>query len=150
MTLIWISLSLHLHNHLLLTLWVQTFTVLSSFRLISIGLFFLMTGWLPIRMHFITAWYNKQVKQHCEESICLAHMEILDLIMLTSKQLVPSVAARFKCMLSSLCVSKLSTVHTHKHTSGFSFGDDARVQYLPHYFYVSWNLYNKWIHSCLR
>lgn len=71
----------------------------------------LMTGWLPIRKHFITAWYSRQVKQCCEDSICLAHMDIRDLIMLKSKQPVPWVSALFKCMLSFVCERKLAMVH---------------------------------------
>lgn len=79
-----------------------------SFLLLTDGwwpILHLITGWLPRRKHFITAWYSKQVKQCCEYSICIAHMDIQDLITLKSKRPVPRVSALF------MCVCKLAMVH---------------------------------------
>lgn len=79
---------------------------------------YLMTGWLSIRKHFITACYSKQVKQCCEDSACLAHMSIRDLIMLKSKRPVPCVSARFEC--SALYVWANYVRYMHKHTTEFN------------------------------
>lgn len=110
---------------------------------------YLMTGWLHIRKHLITAWYSKQAKQCCEDSVCLAHMDSQDLIKLKSKWPVPCVPARFECMLSSVCVSILSTVHAQTHDwvqpISMCFVHDAHVQHLPQYLNVSWSLYNEFV-----
>lgn len=64
---------------------------------------YLMTGWLHIRKHFITAWYSRQVKQWSEGSVCLVHMDIWDSITVKWKWPVPCVPACFECVMFS-CV----------------------------------------------
>lgn len=85
-----LSLSLHLHHCPLLTLQIQTFTVPLVFSIdFRWPILCLMTGWLPLRKHFITAWYSKQEEQCREDSVCIAHVAIQDLIMLKSKRPQP-------------------------------------------------------------
>lgn len=96
--------------------------------------FYLMTDWLPIRKHFITPRYSRQVNQSSQDSGCLAHMDVRDLIALKAKGPVPGVPAIQRCLLSFvrariIYMSKPGVVTGRQMRPA----DDARVQRLSQY-----------------
>lgn len=52
--------------------------------------------------------YSKQVKQSCRDGVCLAHMDVHDLITLKAKRPEPGVPALQSCS-AELCVSRKSS-----------------------------------------
>lgn len=76
-TLIWSPhVSLRLHLCLLLTRRMQAVVVFSPLSIdLRRTILFLMTGWLPMRKHFITARYSRQVERCREQSIRSAHTD---------------------------------------------------------------------------